>query len=53
MVVFTDVSERYIIHAIVILGNPSCPHDVDWYTAVAVHELGHVLGLVIVGVLSP
>jgi len=37
--------ERYITSATVIIGDQSCAPDLNWYTAVAVHELGHSLGL--------
>ncbi len=43
--VYTDSPEKYIIYAEVTLGDPNCMSDKDWYTAVAVHELGHALGL--------
>jgi len=40
-----DSPEKYIISATVAIGDPSCVSDQNWYTAVAVHELGHALGL--------
>ena len=44
-IVYTSNPEKYIIYAEIALGDPSCVFDANWYTAVTVHELGHVLGL--------